>query len=87
MRRFLRWLLGINEHVVVSAVVDGFHDALKRIDDVEDDLEHLGRRFTKLQTQVTRAWRDVAVPEELDDDDDEDAEFNRLLDEKRRARG
>jgi len=42
----------------------------QRLDDVEDDLEHLNRRFKKLQTQVTRRWRDDTIEEEEEDDED-----------------
>jgi hypothetical protein len=54
----------------------------ERVDDVEDAVEHLGRRFTRLEQQVTR-WARA-----YDDDDAEDGDdFNELLEQKRRANG
>ena len=68
MRRFLRWLVGVPEPVDGDTI-----KSLKQeLEDVRDDVEHLGRRFTKLQGQVTRAWRDELPPEEEDDEDDDD---------------
>lgn len=81
MRRFLRWLLGVHD----VALWSGAMQELRRdLDDMRDDVEHLGRRFAKLQGQVTRAWRDELPPELPEEELDE---FEQLLDEKRRARG
>ena len=77
MRRFLRWLLG----TVDVETQDILRDVRMQLEDVRDDVEHLGRRFTKLQGQVTRAWR-----EELPEDEDEDE--TDIIDEiNRRAHG
>lgn len=64
MRRFLRWLLGLQAY----ADDDAFRTLAHRLDDLVDDMEHLGRRFTKLQGQVTRAWRE-------EDEEEEDVTF------------
>jgi predicted nucleic acid-binding Zn-ribbon protein len=54
----------------------------RRLDDLEDAVEHLNRRFKRLQQQVTR-WA-----QEFDDDVDGDDvdDFDDLLAEKRRAK-
>jgi hypothetical protein len=59
-------------------------DVAERLDDLEDDVKHINRRFTRLQQQVTRWAREY--DEDLDDDDVEDDE---VMDEirKRRANG
>jgi len=67
MRRFLRWLLGLE--VLYSE--SSYPLLSQRLDELEDDVEHLGRRFTKLQGQVTRSWREELPPEDDDEDDDE----------------
>jgi predicted nucleic acid-binding Zn-ribbon protein len=53
----------------------------RRLDDLEDAVEHLNRRFKRLQQQVTR-WAD-----EYDEavEEDEDDGFDKLLEQKRRA--
>jgi len=79
VRRFLRWLVGVPD----ALDYDALRNVLQNIEDVRDDVEHLGRRFTKLQGQVTRSWRD----EIIEQDDDPDEEFTRLLEEKRRSHG
>lgn len=57
-----------------------------RIDDLEDAVEHLNRRFTRLQQQVTRWSREYDENLDVEQDDDED-DFDRILREKREARG
>lgn len=64
MRRFLRWLLGLQAY----ADDDAFRTLARRLDDQDDAVEHLGRRFTRLQTQVTRAWRDEEEGEYEEED-------------------
>jgi len=54
---------------------------LERLDDIEDGMQHLNRRFTRLQQQVTRWAREY----DLEDDTDED-DFDDLLEQKRRER-
>lgn len=54
----------------------------ERLDDLEDAVAHINRRFTRLQQQVTRWAREY----DLDDEDDGD-EFDDLLAEKRGTRG
>jgi hypothetical protein len=55
-------------------------DVGERLDDLEDDIKHLNRRFTRLQQQVTRWSRDY------DEDEAEDGdEFQELLDRNRRT--
>jgi len=78
MRRFLRWLVGVMEQ---GALYDELRDLRQRTEELEDDSAHWERRFKKLQGQVTRAWRDEVPVEEEEED-----EFERLLEEKRRAR-
>lgn len=73
MRRFLRWVLGIGD-------AQDFTEVMRRLDSAEDDVNHLGRRFTKLQSQVTRSWREQVSEE---DDESEEDEFLRLVEERR----
>lgn len=54
----------------------------ERLDDLEDAIAHLQRRFARLQQQVTRWSRDF---DEEDDAEDGD-EFTELLEQKRRSR-
>lgn len=58
-------------------------DVVERLDDLEDDVKHINRRFTRLQQQVTRWAReyDEDVDEPEDDLDDED-----ILDEINKRR-
>lgn len=74
VRRFLRWLVGVPGPVDV--------DVIRALEDVRDDVAHLGRRFTKLQTQFTRWARESGSDEDEDDSDE-------LLDmiEERRKHG
>lgn len=57
----------------------------ERLDDLEDAVRHLNRRFTRLQQQVTR-WADQYDDEDTNDVEDED-DFDRILHEKRSQRG
>jgi hypothetical protein len=68
-----------SEHDVATAV-----NVKERVTDLEDAIEHLNRRFARLQQQVTRWAREY--DDELDDDGDGD-EFDNLLAKKREARG
>jgi hypothetical protein len=45
-------------------------DVGERLDDLEDDVKHINRRFTRLQQQVTRWSREY--DEDLEDETDED---------------
>lgn len=54
----------------------------RRLDDLEDAVEHLNRRFKRLQQQVTR-WTEEYDEGDMEDDD----AFDRVLAEKRRANG
>lgn len=56
------------------------HD--ERLDDLEDDVKHINRRFTRLQQQVTRWARDY--DEQLDDDNVEEDD---ILEEIKKRRG
>lgn len=77
MRRFLRWLLFGDMHPLDA---DLRAELIRRVDVLEDDIEHLGRRFTRLQGQVTRSWR-----EEAEDEDPELDEFSELVEERKRG--
>lgn len=79
MRRFLRWLLGVPD--VIDW--DEIRIMTERIVDLHDKCQSLERRFTRLQGEVSRSWRDRY--EDTDDDDDDD--FNQLLNERRQQRG
>lgn len=67
LRRFLRWLLGLQMY----ADEDAFRTLARRLDDVQDAQEHLQRRFTRLQVQVTR-WAQQVDEEQEDDEEDDD---------------
>jgi len=54
---------------------------VERLDDLEDSVAHLGRRFTRLQQQVTRWAREYDLVEDEEQEDD----FEQLLDQKRRS--
>lgn len=47
-------------------------DVGERLDDLEDDVKHINRRFTRLQQQVTRWSREY--DEQVDDDDGDDGD-------------
>lgn len=51
-------------------VVTLISDLAARISDIEDSVEHMGRRFTRLQQQVTRWSREY--DEDLDEDDSDE---------------
>lgn len=70
-----------SEHDVVTAV-----NVRQQVIDLEDAVEHLNRRFARLQQQVTRWAREYDEQLEAEDGEDGD-EFDTLLAEKRRARG
>jgi len=64
------------EHDIATAV-----NVRERVTDLEDAIEHLNRRFARLQQQVTRWSREY----DEDTDEDEQTEFQELLEQKRRA--
>lgn len=67
-----------SEHDVAQAL-----NVRQQVIDLEDAVEHLNRRFARLQQQVTRWSREY--DEEVDAEDGDS--FDDLLEEKRRARG
>jgi len=54
-----------------------------RLDDLEDDVKHINRRFTRLQQQVTRWSREY--DEDLNDEDVDEPDDD-ILDQIREAR-
>lgn len=63
---------------VESVTAESDHE---RLDDLEDSVAHLGRRFTRLQQQVTRWSREYDLVEDEEQEDD----FEQLLEERRRT--
>jgi hypothetical protein len=68
VRRFLRWLLGLQSY----ADDDGFRTLARRLDDVSDDVTHLTRRFNRLQGNITGWLARLQQPDDDRDDDDAD---------------
>lgn len=60
-------------------------DVQERLDDLEDDVKHINRRFTRLQQQVTRWAREY--DEDLEGDEDLEEQDEILEEIKRRQRG
>ncbi len=60
-------------------------DVAERLDDLEDDVKHINRRFTRLQQQVTRWAREY--DDDLDDDLDDEDEVLSEIEKRRRANG
>jgi len=58
-------------------------DVVDRLDDLEDDVKHINRRFTRLQQQVTRWSREY--DEDLNDEDVDEPDDD-ILDQIREAR-
>lgn len=54
-----------------------------RLDDLEDAVEHLGRRFTRLQQQVTRWSREFDEDLEQNDDEPDDDVLETINDRRR----
>ena len=63
-------------------------DVTERLDDLEDDVAHINRRFTRLQQQVTRWTRqyDSEYDDVGDEYDDEDEVLQKIR-ERREANG
>jgi len=55
-----------SEHDVVTAV-----NVRQQVIDLEDAVEHLNRRFARLQQQVTRWAREYDENDDLDEQEDE----------------
>jgi hypothetical protein len=81
VRRFLRWLVGVPD------VIDWEEVRLitNRIVELNDKCLSLDRRFTRLQGEVSRSWRDRYEDTDDESDDDVDDEVNELI--RRRLRG
>jgi len=69
-----------SEHDVATAV-----NVRQQVIDLEDAVEHLNRRFARLQQQVTRWAREY--DETIENEDEGEDDFEALLREKRSARG
>ena len=60
-------------------------DVTERLDDVEDDIKHLNRRFTRLQQQVTRWSREYDEDLEDEDADEPDDDILNQIRDRRKA--
>lgn len=61
-------------------------DVQERLDDLEDDVKHINRRFTRLQQQVTRWAREYDESPDDDDDDIEDEVLD-IINKRRNTNG